>query len=202
MNARQLGREIVRQRRVAQRAQRRELGPQARRVQLEDLLRAPQVLQPVHAQIRQRRARRQRVADQRGRRLRHQHLAPVRDRGHPGGAMDIQAHQAGGRLRRLTGMHAHPHPDLLPAGPGMCLDGLLHLHHRRHARPRRGEHGEERVSLGVRFPAAVSGQSRPDQRVMVGQYLRVDAFPQAPEQRRRALDVGEQKREGLHQHQA
>ena len=48
---RQLGREIVRQRRVAQRAQRRELGLQARRVQLEDLFRAAQVLQPVHAEI-------------------------------------------------------------------------------------------------------------------------------------------------------
>ena len=51
---RQLGREIVRQRRVAQRPQRRELRLQARRVQLEDPFRAAQVLQPVHTQIGQR----------------------------------------------------------------------------------------------------------------------------------------------------
>jgi hypothetical protein len=35
---------------------------------------------------------------------------------------------------------------------------------------------------------------------MVGKHLRVDAIPQAPQQRRRALNVGKQKREGLHKH--
>jgi hypothetical protein len=35
---------------------------------------------------------------------------------------------------------------------------------------------------------------------MRGQHLRVDVFPQPPEQRRRALNVGEQEREGLHTH--
>ena len=76
------------------------------------------------------------VAHQRGRRLRQQDLPPVSDRRHPGGPMHIQAHQARGRLRRLTGMHAHPHPDVLPGRPRVCLQGPLHLHHRRHARPR------------------------------------------------------------------
>ena len=194
---RQLGREIVRQRRVAQRAQRREPGPQARRLQLEDPFRAAQVLQPVHAQIGQRRAGRKPVAHQGSRRLRQQHLAPVPDRGHPGGAMHIQAHQARGRPGRLTGMHPHPHPDLLPGRPRVRLQGLLHLQHRRHARPRRGEHREERISLGIDFPAAVGGQHRPDERVVVGQHLRVDVLPQPPQQRRRALDVGKQKRESL-----
>jgi hypothetical protein len=66
------GRKIVQQRRVAQRLQRRELGPQAGPAELENLLRAARVLEPVRSQIAQRRARRQRVADQRGRRLRHQ----------------------------------------------------------------------------------------------------------------------------------
>ena len=58
---RQLGREIVRQRRVPQRAQRREPSSKARRLQLEDPLRTSQVPQPVHPQILQRCARRKRV---------------------------------------------------------------------------------------------------------------------------------------------
>jgi hypothetical protein len=58
---RQLSGQIVRQRRVAQRPQRRELSLQAGRGQLEDPLRAAQVLQPVEAQISQRCARRQPV---------------------------------------------------------------------------------------------------------------------------------------------
>jgi hypothetical protein len=89
----------------------------------------------VDAQIPQRRARRERVADQGRRRLREQHLTPVGDGRHPGGAVDIQAHQAGGRLRCLTGVDTHPHPDLLPGGPRMGLNGLLHLRDRRYARP-------------------------------------------------------------------
>jgi hypothetical protein len=44
----------------------------------------------------------------------------------------------------------------------------------------------------------VSGQARPDERVMIGQDLRVQAVAQAPQGRRRTLDVGEQEREGLH----
>ena len=114
-------------------------GNSARRpgaLQLEDLLRAAQVFQPVRAQIAQRRARRQRIADQRGRRLRHQDLAAVRDRRDPGGAMHIQAHQA----RRPS---PPPHRNARPSAPGpahppgqrMRLQRLLHLQHRRHAAP-------------------------------------------------------------------
>jgi hypothetical protein len=50
--------------------------------------------------------------------------------------MHIQADQVGGRPGRLTGVHAHPHPDLLPARPRVIRQGLLHLQHRRDARPR------------------------------------------------------------------
>ena len=82
----------------------------------------------------------------------------------------------------------------------MALKSLLHLQHRRHARPRRGEHREKRIPLRVHFAAVIRGQSRPDQRVMPGKHLRVRVFPQPPKQRRRALDVGEQEREGLHAH--
>jgi hypothetical protein len=40
--------------------------------------------------------------------------------------------------------------------------------------------------------AAVMGrQADPDQRMMLGQNLRVDVLPDAPQQRGRALDIGE-----------
>ena len=58
------------------RAQRRELRLQPRHPQLEDPHRTLQILQPVHPQIPQRRPQRQDLTHQRGRRLRHQHLAP------------------------------------------------------------------------------------------------------------------------------
>ena len=195
----QLGREIVRQRRVVQRAQRRELSWQARRLQLEDLLRAAQVLQPVHTEIPQRRAGRKRVAHQRRRRLREQDLTAVRDGRHPGGPVDIQAHQAGGRLGRLTGMDPHPHPDAAPrqAMHAPRWPAASAITAATHAVGER-EHGEERVSLGIHLPAAVSGQGGPDKRVVAGKHLRIGTFPQAPEQCRRALDVGKQKRESLH----
>jgi len=80
----------------------------------------------------------------------------------------------------------------------MRRDGLLHFQHRRHAATRRGEHREEPIPLRVHLAAVVRDQRRPDQRVMPGQDPRVDVVPQPPEQRRGALDVGEQEREGLH----
>jgi hypothetical protein len=63
--------------------------------------------------------------------------------------------------------------------------------------------GEENTAknaspLGIDFLAVVSGQSRPDQRVLAGKQLRVETFPQPLEQGRRALNVGKQERESLH----
>jgi hypothetical protein len=173
---------------------------QARSGQPEDALRAAQVLQPVHPQISQRHTRRQPVPDQHRRRLRHQHLPPVADGGQPGGPMHLQAHHAGSRPLRHPAMDTHPHPHPLPARPRTRLYRLLHRQRRRHAPPWRGEHREERIPLRVHLAAVVRGQCRPDQRVMTGQQLRVIVFPQAPQQRRRALNVSEQEREGLHVH--
>jgi hypothetical protein len=62
----------------------------------------------------------------------------------------------------------------------MGRQGLLHLQRRGRARPRRGEHREERIPLRIDLDAAVRGQRRPDHRVMPGQHLRVDVVPQPP----------------------
>jgi hypothetical protein len=53
----------------------------------------------------------------------------------------------------------------------MGLQGLLQLDHRRHARRRRGEHREERVALRIDVAAAVRGQPRPDDPVVVAPQL-------------------------------
>ena len=185
-------------RRVAESAQRRELRLQARGAHLENLLRAPQVFQLVHAQVDQHCARRKRVPHQGCRRLRHQDLATV----------PTPATRAARCTSRPTGPTAVSDASPVctpirtrtrsPAGPRMALEGLLHLHRRRHARPRRRERGEEPVPQRVQFPAIVRGQNRPDQRVMIGQQLRVHAFTHTPQQRSRALDIREQKRQSLH----
>jgi hypothetical protein len=47
--------------------------------------------------------------------------------------------------------------------------GPVDIHRGGRAGPRRREHGEERVTLGVHFLAVVSGQTGPDERVMIGQ---------------------------------
>ena len=170
-------------------------------LQLEDPFRAAQVLQPVAAQIGQRRARRQPVPHQHRRRLRHQHLAPVgrpRPPGRPGAPPGPPGRWPSSPPPR-NGCPSAPAPAPRPATHGACK-GLLHLQHRRHARPRRGEHREERIPLRIHLPALMRGQRRPDQRVMTGQHLRVNVVSQPPEQRRRALNVGEQEREGLHPH--
>ncbi len=196
----ELGREVVRQRLVAERAQRRELGRQARHLELEDVLRTAEILQPVDTEILQRRPGGKRIAHQRRRRLGQQDLAAVPDRGHPGGAVDVQADQAVRGLGRLAGVDTHPHPDVLPAGPGVCLQRLLHGDDRGQAGARRGEHGEQPVALGVHLPSAVSGQAGPDERAVIGDDLRVAACFQPPQQNGRALDVGEEERERLHGH--
>jgi hypothetical protein len=45
----------------------------------------------------------------------------------------------------------------------------------------------------------MSSKPCPDQRVMVGQQLCVETFAQPPDQGRRALNIGKQKRESLHE---
>ena len=97
-------------------------------------------------------------------------------------------------LGRLAGMDAHPDADRLTVGPWVRPERPLHLDGRGHARAGRGEHREERVALGVDLPAAVRGQPGTDQPVVRGEDLRV-RIAQALQQRRRALDVGEEKSE-------
>ena len=96
-------------------------------------------------------------------------------------------------------MDAHPHPHPLPGRPRMRPQRPLHLDRRIHTGPRRGEHRENPIALAGDFLAAMRGQGRPDQPVMIGQHPR----PRVPQPRRHrggTLDVGEQERERLRGH--
>jgi hypothetical protein len=121
----------------------------------------------------------------------------VADRRDPGGAVDIQANQAGSGLGRLAGMNAHAHSHVLLGGPMLGFERPLHFDHRRCACPRRREYGKKTVALGVDLLAGVGGQTRSDDPVVVSEDLGIRALPQAPEQRRRAFNVGEQEGESL-----
>ena len=196
---RQLGGQIVRQRRVAQRPQRREPRLQARRLQLEDPFRAAQVLQPVDCPDRP--APRPAAARPAPAPPPPPTPAPAprtrpRPPGRPGAPPGPPGRWPSAPPPR-NGCPSAPAPAPRPARHAPAMACCI-CQHRRHARPRRGEHREERIPLRVHLAAVVRGQRRPDQRVMPGQHLRVNVVPQPPEQRRRALNVGEQEREGLH----
>ena len=191
-----LDREVVPQLRVVQRPKWRESRRQAVRLELEDLPGPPQVLQPVQPEVRQRCARRHRVAEQGSRGRRDQGLPSVADGRHPGRPVNAETDQAGVGPRRLTGMNAHPDADPLARWPRVGEERPLHLDRRGDAGTRRREHGEERITLGIHLLAAVRGEARPDQPVMIAKHLRVPVT-QAHQQRGGALDISEEKGERL-----
>ena len=64
-------------------------------------------------------------------------------------------------------------------------------------RPRRSREGkEERVTLRVHLDAALGGARLPDQPAVLGESLRVAFAPSSCSSLRRALDVGEEERDG------
>jgi len=115
---------------------------------------------------------------------------------HSGGTMDPESDEPNGaRFRSLTGMNAHPYPDLLTFGPNMFGQGELHLDDRCHTCAGRGEHCEETVTLGTDLFSSVSAKAGTDDPVVIGESLGVRLVSEPLEQRRRALDIGEQKGE-------
>ena len=118
----------------------------------------------------------------------------------PGGPVNAETNEAGFGLPRLAGMNAHADADSFACWPRVGKERPLHLDRRGNAGTRRREHGEERITLGVNLLAAVRGEARPDQPMMIGKYLRVPVA-QAHQQRRGALDISEEKGERLRSQQ-
>ena len=159
-----LERQVVRP--GAQAPQRRELRRQAGDDELEDALRARQVLQAVLAQVTRARSLRQLPLDQHPCRLGEQHLAAVAGRAEAGGAVDIQADVAAGAEARLAGVQAHPHPDRDTLRPGILGQRSLRCHRGRDGVGGTGEDDEEAVALGIDLPPAVGLEGRSQQMLM------------------------------------
>jgi hypothetical protein len=85
-----LCRQVVRQLRVVERAERGELALETFGPELEDLLGAAEVFQPVESEVFQKVSRRQPVPDEAGGGRREKYLTPVGNRGNTSGAMHLE----------------------------------------------------------------------------------------------------------------
>ena len=178
-----------------QRGQRREVRRQIADDELEEVLGAIEVLEPVLAEIPERDVRRQLVGDQLARGARDQHLPAVSGGADPRRAVHVQTDVIVLPDLRLAGVDAHPHAHVDALGPTLGRERPLRAHRGgdRVARPREGD--EERVTLGVDLATVVLVERRPQQALMLAKHLGV-AAAQPRQQPRRTLDVAEQERDG------
>ena len=169
-----------------ERPERREVARQAFAQELVEPLRARQVLEPVLAEIAQQR----RVDQKLRRRRRDQHLPPVRDRRDARRAVDVGADVAlVGDVRR-SGVDAHADAD------GRCgqtpLGGLGGC--QRSSRRREGN--EERVPLCIHLHPTLARKCRAHDPAVILQRVGIALGAELGQEPRRALDVGEEKRDG------
>jgi hypothetical protein len=178
-----------------QRGQRWEVRGQIADDELEEVLGAIEVLEPVLAEIPERDVNRQFVGDELARGARDQHLPAVSGRADPRRAVHVETDVIILSDVRLTGVHpdAHAHVDAL--GPMLGRQRPLRADRGgdRVARPSEGD--EERVTLGVDLAAVVLGERRAQEALMLGKDLGV-AAAQVRQQPRRTLDVAKQERDG------
>jgi hypothetical protein len=93
-------------------------------------------------------------------------------------------------------MDAHANADRLVSWPRVRHERQLHLDGRGGAGTRRGEHGEERVALGVDFLAVVRRQHPTEKPVVIRQDTRV-RVSEPLKHRGGTLDVSEEEGERL-----
>ena len=163
------------------RAERREVAP----AELEEALRADQVLQAVLPEVSERSIRLEEAA----RRLGDDDLAAVRGGCDPRRAMDVHADVALLGHERLAGVDAHPHLDRpgfeRPLRLGRGGGGVGHSR----------EGHEERIALGVHLDPVVSPEGLANHAPVLLEENRVVGSVLLKETRR-PFDVGEEKRHG------
>lgn len=116
--------------------------------------------------------------------------------GHAGGPVDAEADQTRrARLRRLSAMDPHAHPDLGTRWPPVGGKGALHFYRGRRTGTRRREHSEKAVPLGTYLLTAVGGKRGADHFVVLGESLGIRTVAQAGEQGSGPLDVSEEEGE-------
>ena len=183
---RDINREVTRRRVECHR--RRELGPQALRADLEQMLRPGQVAQPVHPQVDQ-----IGPVGQPGRHGTQHDLSPMRSGHHPGRPVEDRTEIVTITLGRLTSVNTHSHPHHRSIRPSLSRQSRLSVDRGAQRIRGRGEGRGEAVPGGGKHIAAVPLDRHPHDSVMARHRhphsLRI-GLP-AP---RGALDVGEEKR--------
>jgi hypothetical protein len=143
------------------------------------------VLQAVHAEVAGRLSVEQVV-----RRLRDDDLPAVCCAHHARSPVDVRADVASLAHDRLARVHADPHAHRPVAEPRESLE------RRRDCVARRGERDEERVPLRVDLDPAVPFEGVAKCPAVLLEHVRVPLGAELVEQLRRALDVGEEERDG------
>ena len=176
---------------AAEAAQRREVVGQVRHHEVVQVLRLVEVLEPVPAEVADRRLRAE-VADQGAGGLRDHRLAAAGGGGDPGRAVHVDADVAVLVRLRLAGVQPDPHADVDVVGPGVAVQQALALEGGGDRRAGGGEDDEEAVPLGAHLPAVVLAEHRAQQRALGAQRL-TPAGTEAGQHPGRALDVAEQE---------
>jgi hypothetical protein len=190
----QLRRQVVRA--GIDRAQRRELQPEALGHHLGQRLRLAQVLEPVAPQAAQRDLGSEIRRCQRPNRVGDHDLAAVRRGRDPRRAIDVQPDEPGRGAGGLPGVQAHAHAHLDAVRPRLGGERALRIDRREHRVLGVVEKHEERVALGALLAAAVAREGRPEQGRVALEDRRVRPLAQLVEKTSRALDVREQERPG------
>jgi hypothetical protein len=180
---------------VVERRQRREARLEARSHELEDLLRAADVLEPELAEVAQRGGLREAIRHQRGRRGGQEDLAAMRGGHQARGPIDRRAEEVILALLRLAGMHGHPDAERARRRPGLGGEGELGADTRLHRGCRGREHREGTVARGLDQPSAGVLDALAEDGIVArerGRHRGGLLLPQA----RAAGDVREQEREG------
>ncbi len=189
----QLGRQIAWRR---PRPERREVRGQARHRELEDALRAVQVLEVMLAPVQQGRAGREIVGDERGARRRHEDLPAVTDRQQSRDPVEGRAEVVAVADLRITGMDRHPDVDRGGRGPRLVREGSLPGEGRPSRRAGPLERRQQAVAGCLDDPATGPLHRRPQQ-IVVRRERRLHRAPLRLPQPRAALDVGHEKRGGV-----
>ena len=109
--------------------------------------------------------------------------------------MDVEADVAGHGAERLAAVDAHPDADIGAARPRVLAERPLRLDRGRHGAADGGEREEQPVPGGIDPLAVVCLGRRADDPVVVGEERGV-GVAELLQEPGRALDVGEQERDG------
>jgi hypothetical protein len=170
------------------------LGRQPQREELREMLRLGKVAESVLADVTQPDPRGHPVAKTLRGVLREEYLAAVRRGADPGDAMHVESDVPVADCDGLARVHSCAHRDWSSLRPRVAREGTLSRDDGRDRSGRLLERGEEAVAMAIHHPAAVALDSFQQKVPVLDEHSGI-ALAQAPEEPRRPLDVGEEKRD-------